>query len=94
MATSVTKSPFASNALHPDVEPVAQVMPPPLTVPVPVPLTTAVSAYVAGSNFAVTVRALETKTVQEKGSVSLGTHPAHDLNDEPAFAEAVSVTVV
>jgi hypothetical protein len=88
-ATRVMLPPFASASVQSPVEPVAQAMPGPVTVPFPD--TTVVSGYVADWNVAVTVFADVTDTVQPVPDTLV--QPVHDLKMEPPSGVAVSVTL-
>jgi hypothetical protein len=85
---------FATKVVHPSVAPVAQLRPAPVIVPVPPPLEEAVTAKVAGSNFAVTYFALFMDTVQLSGAPVTGVQLPQLLKTELASGVAVSVTVL
>lgn len=88
-ATSVVLAPFATGSVQSPVDPVAQEMPFPVTVPFPD--TAAVSRYVEGWNVAVTVLAPVIETVQLAPDALA--HPSQDLRMEPASGVAVSTTL-
>jgi uncharacterized protein YlzI (FlbEa/FlbD family) len=88
--TAVAGEVFATWAVQPSVEPVVQAMPPPVTVPRPVPEVLAVRSHVAGWNVAVTVLAMVIETVHVFPDTAV--QPLHDQKIDPASGAAVSVT--
>jgi hypothetical protein len=90
VAVSVTLAPFATVSVQSPVDPVAQAMPVPVTVPFPD--TAVVSGYVAGWKVAVTVFAPVIETVQTFPD-TLAQPVDQDLKMEAPSGVAVSVTL-
>ncbi len=90
--TCVAGEVFGTWTVQPAVDPVAHAMPPPVTIPLPIPAVRAVRSQVAGWNVAVTVLAPVIETVQTFPETAV--HPLHDQKIDPASAAAVSVTDV
>ena len=92
-ATSVTVAPFATEAEQPDVEPVVQLRPGPLTVPPApyVPAAATVRAYSLGMNVAVAVFGIVMLIVQVAPLTCV--QPVQLLKSEPGAGSATSVTV-
>src|SRR5512146_2689024 len=62
--TCVAGEVFGTSTVQPAVEPVAHAMPPPVTIPLPIPAVLAVRSQWSGWNVAVTVLAPVIETVQ------------------------------
>ncbi len=88
--TAVAGDVLGTGAVHPSVEPVVQEMPPPVTVPRPLPDVFAVSSQVAGWNVAVAVFAEVIDTVQTLPDTLV--HPLQPVKIDAASGVAVSVT--
>jgi hypothetical protein len=91
-ATDVAGAVLGTLAVQPAVEPVAQEMPGPVTVPRPVPEVFAVRTHWAGTNVADTVFALVIATVQTFPEIDV--QPLQLENTDPDCGDAVSVTAV
>ena len=83
---------FATGVVHPEVEPLVHVIPPPEIVPLPVPPVRAVSSHVLGANVAVTVFAAAIETVQAVSETLV--QPDHVWKIELESGVATRVTSV
>lgn len=90
--TVVAGDVFGTEAVQPAVEPLAQEMPAPVTVPIPLPDVFAVRSQVLGWNIAVAVFAAVIDTVQTLPDTLV--HPLQPEKSDAASGVAVRVTEV